>query len=561
MKDDLLAGRYRPLRLIADTAHPGRVWLARDEVLGRHVAVKKVVVPERLSAAERSRLHDRTLGEVRGLAGIDNPGVVSMWDVLSADDHLWLVMEHVPARSLSDVIAANGPLTAAEVVRVGLHLLGALDVVHAAGVVHRDVRPRNVLLADDGRVVLGGFGLPIFDSGAPAAVAGRNLSTTQYIAPERAHDATSTPATDLWGLGATLYVAAEGRLPWARPTILATLAALATEPPDPMYAHILEPTVTGLLRRNPRQRLTTEEARSHLETLTVSTVATAPSAALSRTHGRWPVTATPTKRGTVYAPGSAPVTSGNDAGNTKVLTVAMPPARGRTGWAFAAAMLGLLAVGAVVVAAAGTLVAGLGDQTGETARTPAAAAAGPAETAEPAEPAQPAHPCLDDTAATEGEPVLPATSPPPQALPDGWLWHQDPNGFSIAVPADWTRSTNGKTVCFRDPDELRLIAVDPTAKAAATPQTRWQAEERELLRAGALPGYKKISIGPVIRPGGAAEWEYTWNHGDGQPLHALRLLGNQSPTRAYSLSWITPDSQWALNEPNQRLLSASFRLE
>ncbi|WP_410810062.1 serine/threonine-protein kinase [Micromonospora sp. 067-2] len=557
MKDDLLAGRYRRLLLIGDTATPGRVWLARDEVLDRHVALKQIAVPGWLSTAERARLQDRTLGEVRGLAGLDHPGVVGMWDVVSADGHLWLVMEHVPSRPLSEVIDAGGPLEPAEVARVGLHLLAALRAAHSAGVVHGEIRPQNVLLADDGRIMLGGFGLSIFDSRDPATVADATLSTIQYRAPEQSRDGRSSPASDLWALGATLYVAAEGRPPWNRPTTLATLAALATESPDPMDAKLLEPTVTGLLLRNPRQRLTVEEARGQLETLAASSVSTeAPGRPRSRRWWRAPVGPHLRKRASAPPP---PVTVDDDAVDTTAITVKAvkaPATRDRTGWAFAGAVLGLLSVVGVVVAVGGTVIAGLQGQSGEPTPAPGGVAAGVTESA--AAP-QPAHLCLGDTG--EDEPLQQATAPPPYALPDGWLWHQDEAGFLLAVPSGWTRHVDGGAICFRDPVELRAIAVDPATEASAVPSTRWQAAERELVSSGELPGYKKVSIGPVIRPGGAAEWEYTFNQTDGERLHARRLLINENKTRAYSLSWITRDSQWAPQEPSQRLTFASFRLD
>ncbi|MEK8104037.1 serine/threonine-protein kinase [Micromonospora sp. M12] len=246
--------------------------MARDEVLDRHVALKQIALPGWASDAERSRLRERTLGEVRGLAGLDHPSVVGMWDVLSADGCLWLVMEHVPSRPLSEVVATDGPLAPAEVARVGLHVLAALGAAHATRVVHGELSPQNVLLADDGRVMLGGFGLSIFDSRSPATVTAATLSTVQYIAPERARDGRATPASDLWALGATLYLAAEGRPPWNRPSILATLAALATEAPDRMTVLPLEPTISGLLLRNPRQRLSAQEARDQLEQVAAATV-------------------------------------------------------------------------------------------------------------------------------------------------------------------------------------------------------------------------------------------------------------------------------------------------
>src|SRR6185436_1033848 len=148
-----------------------------------------------------------------------------------------------------------------------LAVLAALRAAHAAGVLHRDIKPANVLLSDDGRVVLTDFGLATFD-GVESAVTrpGLVLGTALYVAPERARDGTSSPEADLWSLGATLYAAVEGRSPYARPTTLATLTALATEPPDPARnAGPLRPVLSGLLRRNPRARLSAVETQKLLE--------------------------------------------------------------------------------------------------------------------------------------------------------------------------------------------------------------------------------------------------------------------------------------------------------
>ena len=430
--------------------------------------------------------------------------------------------------------------------RVGLHLLAALRAAHSAGVVHRELRPDNVLLTDDGRVMLGGFGLSLFDGRAHPTVSGAALSTIQYVAPERARDRSVTPAADLWALGATLYLAAEGRQPWTRPSTLATLAALATEQPDPMRARLLEPTVTGLLRRNPRQRLTAVEAQGHLDALASPTVPAAPTR-----PRRWRPVPTARRRPARAAGPPTTVPGGQDAVDTTVITVATPVAPDRTGWAFAASVLGLLTVVAVVVGTAGIVIAGLGGPAGEKAPTPGGVAAGAPEAAPPA------HPCLDGTVG-DGEPLQQAT-PPPGDVPDGWQWHQDPGGFLVAVPVGWTRHTEDGIVCFRDPVELRAIAVDPAAEVDPVPSRQWQAAERDLVRSGAAPGYEKISIGPVIRPGGAAEWEYTFDQAEGDRMHARRLLINDSPTRAHSVAWLTRDSQWALDQPRQRLALASFR--
>ncbi|WP_245648210.1 serine/threonine-protein kinase, partial [Micromonospora rosaria] len=239
----------------------GRVWRARDEMLHRDVAVKEIVAPGWLTESERDEVHRRTLREARTAARLDHPHVVRVYDVLADWDGHWLVMEYVPSRSLQQIVTADGPLEPARAARVGLAVLAALRAAHAAGVLHRDVKPHNVLVTADDRVVLTDFGLATFASGDGAMTGpGMVLGSPQFVAPERARSGVSDPRTDLWSLGATLYAAVEGRSPYARADAMATLSALATEPPDPpRRAGPLTPVLTGLLHRDPARRLAAAE--------------------------------------------------------------------------------------------------------------------------------------------------------------------------------------------------------------------------------------------------------------------------------------------------------------
>ena len=257
----LVAGRYRLLKSLG-SGGMGRVWFARDEVLRRDVAVKEVVLPEDLSPEDREELCLRTLREARAAGRLSHPNVVQIYDVVETQGRPWIVMELIRSRSLYQVMKQDGPLPPRRVAEIGLFLLAALQAAHRAGVLHRDVKPGNVLLADDGRVVLSDFGLATFDGGDGSVTrSGLILGSAQYIAPERARDGASGPETDLWSLGATLYAAVEGRSPYARDTSMATLTALATEPPDsPQRAGPLKSVLLGLLRRNPRARMGFKEA-------------------------------------------------------------------------------------------------------------------------------------------------------------------------------------------------------------------------------------------------------------------------------------------------------------
>ena len=239
----------------------GRVWKARDEVLHRDVAIKELVPPPSLTDDERREMRERSLREARAIARLNHANVVRIFDVLRTDGDPWIVMEYVPSKSLQDTLAEDGPVSPAKAVEIGLGVLGALKAAHKAGVMHRDIKPGNVLLGSDGRVVLTDFGLATIPGDPNVTRTGMVLGSPAYIAPERAKDGTAGPEADLWSLGATLYAAVEGKSPYARPSAIGTLAALATEPlPPPKNAGPLKPVLQGLLRKDPAQRINAEVA-------------------------------------------------------------------------------------------------------------------------------------------------------------------------------------------------------------------------------------------------------------------------------------------------------------
>ncbi|GIJ25956.1 serine/threonine protein kinase [Micromonospora qiuiae] len=243
----------------------GRVWKARDEVLHRDVAIKELVPPPGLTDDERREMRERSLREARAIARLNNINVVRIFDVLRTDGDPWIVMEYVASRSLQDTLAADGPVSPARAVEIGLGVLNALKAAHKAGIMHRDVKPGNVLLGNDGRVVLTDFGLATIPGDPNVTRTGMVLGSPAYIAPERARDGTFGPEADLWSLGATLYAAVEGKSPYARPSAIATLAALATEPvPPARNAGPLKQVLAGLLRKDPQERITAESAERML---------------------------------------------------------------------------------------------------------------------------------------------------------------------------------------------------------------------------------------------------------------------------------------------------------
>jgi hypothetical protein len=255
-----IADRYRLVTMLG-RGGMGAVWKARDELLDRDVAVKEVLLPPELTAGEREVLRQRTLREARTAARLSHPAVVTVFDVVEQDGRPWIVMEFVPSRSLGEVINEDGPLSPERTAEIGLQVLAALRAAHRAGILHRDVKPSNVLLGPDGRVVLTDFGIATLEGDASITKSGILLGAPAYIAPERARGRPAGPESDLWSLGATLYTAVEGRAPHDKGAPMPTLTAVVTEEPEPARrAGPLLPVLTGLLRKDPAERLGTAEA-------------------------------------------------------------------------------------------------------------------------------------------------------------------------------------------------------------------------------------------------------------------------------------------------------------
>ncbi|MER6840559.1 protein kinase domain-containing protein [Streptomyces platensis] len=260
----LLAGRYR-LADVLGRGGMGTVWRARDEVLGRTVAVKELRFPGGVEEDEKRRLITRTLREAKAIARIRNNGAVTVYDVVDEDDRPWIVMELVEGRSLAEVIRDDGPLTPRRSAEVGLAVLDVLRAAHAAGILHRDVKPSNVLMSDDGRVVLTDFGIAQVEGDPSVTSTGMLVGAPSYISPERARGQKPGPPADLWSLGGLLYACVEGVPPYDKGSAIATLTAVMTEPVEPpKNADGLEEVIYGLLVKDPAGRLDDAGARALL---------------------------------------------------------------------------------------------------------------------------------------------------------------------------------------------------------------------------------------------------------------------------------------------------------
>ncbi|HEX3388578.1 MAG TPA: protein kinase [Streptosporangiaceae bacterium] len=260
----VVAGRYRLISALGNGGM-GTVWLAEDELLHRRVAVKEVSPPADMTAHEREMLRERTLREARTAARLNHPNVVAIYDVVEDDGRPWIVMELVPSRSLRDVVQENGPLTAQQAAAAGLQVLAALNAAHALGIMHRDVKPGNVLIDATGRAVLADFGIARTQDSSTLTTSGMIVGSPSYIAPERARGERGGPESDLWSLGATLYALVEGRPAYDRAGPLPTLVAVVNEDPDPpSRAGPLWPVIRGLLDHVPSRRLGPAEAERML---------------------------------------------------------------------------------------------------------------------------------------------------------------------------------------------------------------------------------------------------------------------------------------------------------
>ncbi|WP_052423882.1 protein kinase domain-containing protein [Nonomuraea candida] len=365
----------------------GTVWRAHDRLLGRTVAVKEMHL--RSGGAARADQAARAHRESHAIARISHPNVVNVYDLVTHDERLWLVMEFVDGPSLAERVAAAGPMSPAEVAGIGLQLLSALEAVHAAGALHRDVKPANVLLRRDGRVVLCDFGIAALTGADALTESGAVVGSYDYIAPERLGHRPVGPPSDLFSLGVTLCWLLSGRTPFARPEPAGVLHAIATEPPElPAAAGPLRPALEALLRKDPADRPPAAEASRLLRPLstTAPTAPDRPATAPGPAPASDPPVAAPRS-----GPASHPSVAAPRAGSPFDVPVAAPRAgsarrRRRLALAAASAAVLLAAVvtgGVLMTRAGGGVAGGTSDGAGATASRSGDAGAGTASPSVP----------------------------------------------------------------------------------------------------------------------------------------------------------------------------------
>ncbi|MFI6295208.1 serine/threonine-protein kinase [Nonomuraea sp. NPDC050790] len=517
----LVSNRYRLIEPIGEGGM-GVVWRAHDELLDRPVAVKEVRYSG-VGEAKRNELNRRTIREARAAGRLEHPSVVVVYDVVEEDGRPWIVMNLVRSRSLARVVADGGPLPPGRVAAIGAALLDALRTAHAAGVLHRDVKPENVLLADDGRVVLTDFGIATLEAEQGLTATGNLVGTPAYMPPERLNGLPAGPESDLWALGATLYTAVEGRAPFRGDSWAATVAAVLRDPPAPTgRAGALAPVIEGLLRRDPAARIPAAQAAALLGA--ASGTAPPPGAAVPHDHA--PHEAGRHKRGH-HEPGhhepghhahSRHELSRHDTFRDGPGPTGESRARRRPRWILASTAL--VAVGGL--ATAGILLSD---------RLIGAAAPNPTPSPKPSQ-----------TTATAT-----ATPKPTPTLPEGWRSVTSRAGrFSLAVPKDWkgAKSQDRDSISWTGPGPGGQLIVEWTDDIWSDPVQHWKNVEGDILRREEFRDYRRIAIRRLTylgRP--AADWEFTRAKG-GTKVHVITRGFRAADGRPYAVYWELPDSRW-----------------
>ncbi|MER5778947.1 protein kinase [Streptomyces sp. NPDC002039] len=521
----VVAGRYR-LEERLGRGGMGTVWRATDELLGRSVAVKELHVGDGTEAAGALR-------EARTVAQVRHPHVVVVHDVVEDDGRPYIVMELVDGGSLADRLAAAGPLDPAETARTGLALLGALTAAHARGVLHRDVKPANVLMeAGTDRVVLTDFGIAHLAGATTISETGAFVGSPEYTSPERMQGAAAGPESDLWSLGALLCAALTGESPFHRDSLGGVLHAVVhDEIRPPAKAGPLLPVIRGLLDRDPGRRLDAAETKRLLSAY----VATGTVPLLDRAAAPTPPAGTSGRRaapGTAAPPGYSPTEHVvRPAGPTAA------PARPALRIGLVVALVVLAVVATVTVTSlldGGSR--GRTDTAGPAATAPAGApgsAAGAVASPSPANavpsPTAPATPGGSLTPRSERsvptKPVL-TTPAPTKPAPAGYRTVVDREGFSLAVPEGYRRTTDDQRVFYVSPDGAFRIGIKSTPPVAGGPPAAMRASD-----AGGPdtnPGYRDNTVVRTTHNGlPAALWEFTWNG----------FTAAEGPRHTFDLCW------------------------
>ncbi|MEV6545114.1 serine/threonine-protein kinase [Streptomyces sp. NPDC051665] len=499
MQGLLLAGRYRLAESIG-SGGMGRVWRAHDEVLHRTVAIKELTAALYVSESDQPRLLARTRAEARAAARINHSAVVTVHDVLEHDGRPWIVMELVEGNSLADEVKEQGRIEPAEAARIGVWVLRALRAAHAAGVLHRDVKPGNVLLGQDGRVLLTDFGIAQIEGDSTITRTGEVVGSVDYLAPERVRGADPGPSSDLWALGATLFTAVEGRSPFRRTSPLSTMQAVVEEDAgEPRYAGALAPVIAALLNKDPALRPDADQAEQMLaeaaegrrpraaeEWLPTQRVGSRQGGLAEDFGSGSGATPYPSATGGAhpYPSATGPTHHTPLVASTTLAPAPAPSKRRRL------RSVALVVVVAALVGGGAALGLQKWHQDSEQDGTPSAS--------------------VSQSPTATGATPTPAQG----SLPANWEVHHDPWGFAVSLPKGWTRKVYGDSDGIKQVDytpdngkHFVRIAIDtsPDFPTANAHQLDLEVQLQKLV------DYQRVTLEENTyrdRPGSL--WDYTW---------------------------------------------------
>ncbi|MEU1704525.1 serine/threonine-protein kinase [Streptomyces sp. NPDC005706] len=551
MQGLLIAGRYRLAESIG-SGGMGRVWRAHDEVLHRQVAVKELTAALYVSDSDRAVLLARTRAEARAAARINHSAVVTVHDVLEHDGRPWIVMELVEGHSLADAVKERGRLEPSEAARIGLWVLRALRAAHSAGVLHRDIKPGNVLLGRDGRVLLTDFGIAQIEGDSTITRTGEVVGSVDYLAPERVRGHDPGPSSDLWALGATLYTAVEGRSPFRRTSPLSTMQAVVEEEAEqPRNAGPLTPVIAALLHKEPAQRPGAEEAERMLAEAAQgrrphTTQAFVPAQGTGTHDGGTGNTgyghagyhSGGTTRG--HVPGAPTAGSRAMTGSTAVAPapVGMPtrPRRRLRALALVVAAAAVLGGGAAVVFQQwGGSERGTGASGGTNRLPPSPSASGSGDSS--------------------------ATPRPGGVVPASWQAYHDPWGFTVYLPKGWSRRIVEAQGVDADPDLRQVdytpdggkhflrVAIDTSSDFANALEHQKDLEQQ--LQFHSLVNYHRVTMkANTYRDREGSLWEMTWDALAKDPpyvagpRHAIEETYFSREGTEYVIYMSTPEADW-----------------
>lgn len=505
----------------------GVVWRGRDTLLQRDVAIKEVKMPASVPVSERDAVKARLSREARAAARLSHPNAVTIFDVVDDEGLSYIVMELVDAPTLDDLVKDQGPLQPERAAEVGMDVLAALEAAHREGIVHRDVKPGNVMVTANtagaqGRSKLADFGIASLKGDPKITATGMIMGSPSFMAPEQATGDESGPKTDMWALGATLYYAVEGRAPFDKGQPIPTLTAVVhdeLEPPG--NAGALEPVIASLLDKDAARRPGVAETNAMLSAIVAGRVAETPAptstATLRETTG--PATREETPREPVPAPTPRPLRR-------------VPERRGR-GWLVALGVLALAAVAAVLLFASLS-----GD--------------------DPPRTASPEGQGRQQEGGRAGE-------QPEQPANEGFTTFEAPGtGYSVDVPEGWQeeqrtdRDSEGTMYDFQDPETGDYLRVDWSDSPKEDAVAAWEASSDSF--GSSHENYEEIGIEEVdfANSPTAALWEYTWTE-SGADLHAYNLgFVTEDEAYGFALNMVTDEATWEDRQDEWETITESF---